>query len=77
MKPVLSGHSKIDEKKVLKPCGRLMQVKIIAECSPCNTFDLYLAIISLETPHLVFLRVAAYDRFYCMINIQAGIILLN
>ena len=33
VKPVLSGHSKIDKTKVLKPCGSLMQVKSIAECS--------------------------------------------
>ena len=29
MKPVLSGHSKIDKTKVLKPCGSLMQVKVL------------------------------------------------
>ena len=34
VKPVLSGHSKIDKTNVLKPCGTLMQVKSIAECSP-------------------------------------------
>ena len=33
VKRVLSGHSKIDKTKVLKPCGSLMQVKRIAECS--------------------------------------------
>ena len=40
VKPVLSGHSKIDKTNVLKPCGTLMQVKSIAECSKgafCNT----------------------------------------
>ena len=44
VKPVLSGHSKIDKTKDLKPCGSLMQVKSTAECSMgafCNTFDLY------------------------------------
>ena len=44
VKPVLSGYSKIDKNKVLKPCGSLMQFKTIAECSMgafCNTFDLY------------------------------------
>ena len=46
VKPVLSGHSKIDKTKVLKTNGRLMKVESIAECSPwsiafCNTFDLH------------------------------------
>ena len=44
VKPVLSGHSKIDKMKVLKTGGSLMQVKSIAECSRgafCNTFDLH------------------------------------
>ena len=48
---VLSGHSKIDKMKVLKTGGSLMQVESIAECSRgafCNTFDLHLAITSLE-----------------------------
>ena len=34
VKPVLSGHSKIDKTKVLKPCGSSMQDESIAECSP-------------------------------------------
>ena len=33
VKSVLSDHSKIEETKVLKPCGSLMQVESIAECS--------------------------------------------
>ena len=44
VKPVLSGHSKIDKTKVLKTDDSLMQVKCIAECSLgafCNTFDLH------------------------------------
>ena len=44
VKPVLSDHSKIDEKKVLKTNGSLMQVESIAECSLgafCNTFHLH------------------------------------
>ena len=43
VKPVLSGHSKIDKTKVLKTGGRLLQVESITECSSgafCNTFDL-------------------------------------
>ena len=44
VKPVLSGHSKIVETKVLKTNGSLMKVESIAECSLgafCNTFDLH------------------------------------
>ena len=44
VKPVLSGHSKIDQTKVLKTNGSLMKVESIAECSLeafCNTFDLH------------------------------------
>ena len=44
VKPVLSGHSKIDKTKVLKTDGSLMQVESIAECSlgaSCNTLDLH------------------------------------
>ena len=33
VKPVLSGHSKIDKTKVLKTGGSLLQVESIAECS--------------------------------------------
>ena len=44
VRPVVSGHSKIDKTKVLKTNGSLMKVKCIAECSRgafCSTFDLY------------------------------------
>ena len=34
VKPVLSGHSKIDKTKILKTNSSLMKVKSIAECSP-------------------------------------------
>ena len=34
VKPVLSGHSKIDKTKILKTNGSLMKVESIAECSP-------------------------------------------
>ena len=33
LKPALSGHSKIDKLKVLKPCGSSRQVKSISEFS--------------------------------------------
>ena len=45
VKPVLSGHLKIDKTKVLMENGSLMKVESFAECSPlgafCNTFDLH------------------------------------
>ena len=44
VKPVLSGHSKIDKTKILKTNGSLMKVKSIAECSLgafCNIFGLH------------------------------------
>ena len=40
VKPVLSGHSKIDKTKVLKTNGSLMKVESIAEAF-CNAFDLH------------------------------------
>ena len=65
VKPVLSNHSKKDQKLVFKTNYRLMQVKSIAECFPwskvlqnapreafCNTFDLHLATICRE--HICF-----------------------
>ena len=51
LKPVLSGHSKIDKIKILTTNGSLMKVESIAECSLgafCNTFDLHLAMIGLK-----------------------------
>ena len=57
VKPVLSGHSKIDKTKVSKTDGSLMQVKSIAECSLgafCNIFDLHYVIIDHENQFLVF-----------------------
>ena len=44
VKPVLSGHSKIDKTNLLKANGSLMKVKSIAECFLrvfCNTFGLH------------------------------------
>ena len=38
VKPVLSGHSKIDKTKILMTKGSLMKVESIAECSP---FDMH------------------------------------
>ena len=36
VKPVLSGHSKIDKTKIVMTKGSLMKVESIAECSPWN-----------------------------------------
>ena len=44
VKPVLSGHSKIDKTQAFKTNGSLMKVKSIAGCSLgafCNTFDMH------------------------------------
>ena len=41
VKPVLSGHSKIDKTKALKTGGGLVQVKSINCGAFCNTYDLY------------------------------------
>ena len=46
VKPVLSGHSNIDETKVLKPCGSLMQVESIAECSPWSILKYFWTALS-------------------------------
>ena len=57
VKPVLSGHSKIDKTKVLKPLGSLVRVESTAPLGAfCNTFDLHKAINGLENPCLVFLE---------------------
>ena len=41
VKPVLSGHSKIDKTKVLKTDISLMQVESIAECSPWSILQYF------------------------------------
>ena len=38
VKPVLSGHSKIDKTKILMTNGSLMKVKSIAQCSHWSSF---------------------------------------
>ena len=50
VKPVLSSHSKEDQRLDFKTDCHLMHVKRIAECSKrafCNAFDLHLATICL------------------------------
>ena len=41
IKPVLSGHLKIDKTKVLKANRSLMKAESISEWSPWSTFDLH------------------------------------
>ena len=41
VKPVLSGHSKIDKTKVLMTNGSLMKVESIAECSPWSILQYF------------------------------------
>ena len=41
VKPVLSGHSKIDKTKILMTNGSLMKVKRIAECSPWSILQYF------------------------------------
>ena len=41
VKPVLSGHSKIDKTKTLQTNGGLMKVKSIAECSPWSILQYF------------------------------------
>ena len=54
IKPVLSGHSKIDKTKVLVGNSSIMEVESIVECSPWNTFDLDQVVIGIENQFLVF-----------------------
>ena len=41
VKPVLSGHSKIDKTEILMTNGSLMKVKSIAECSPWSILQYF------------------------------------
>ena len=41
VKPVLSGHSKIDITKILMTNGSLMKVESIAECSPWSILQYF------------------------------------
>ena len=61
MKPVLSGHSKIDKRNVLKIGGSLVKVECNAEFSRAlgKTFDQHKAIIGLENIFLGLLLVTA------------------
>ena len=39
VKPVLSGHSKKDKRRVLKTGGSLVQVELLQNGAFCKTFD--------------------------------------
>ena len=43
VKPVLSGHPKIDQTKILMTYGSLMKVEVLQNAlgAFCNTFDLH------------------------------------
>ena len=41
VKPVFSGHSKIDKTKILMTNGSLMKVESIAECSPWSILQYF------------------------------------
>ena len=41
VKPVLSGHSKIDKTKIFMTNGSLMKVKNIAECFPWSILQYF------------------------------------
>ena len=42
----LSGHSKIEKRKILMTIGSFMQVKSIAECSPWSILQYFLPALS-------------------------------
>ena len=46
VKPLLSGHLKIDKTKILMTNGSLMKVKSIAECSPWSILQYFLPALS-------------------------------
>ena len=71
VKPVLSGHSKIDKTHILMTNGSLMKIEGLQNAPHgafCITFDLHIAIICLEDQFFVFLREAVLDRFYCIVG---------
>ena len=41
VKPVLSGHSKLDKIRILMTAGSLMKVESIAECSPWSILQYF------------------------------------
>ena len=67
VKPVLSGHSKIDKTKILMTNGSLMKVESIAECSPWSILQCFWLVV-LKTILVFFLsgrlsQVLLYVKF--------------
>ena len=68
VKPVLSGHSKIDKTKNLMTNGSLMKVESIAECSPWSILQYFWPALSDNRswkPIFVFFLGGRLSRFYC------------
>ena len=65
VKPLLNGHTKVVNTKILMTNGRLIEVENIAECIVgfCNTFDLHKAINGLGNQFSVFLEWPFYTGF--------------
>ena len=66
VKPVLSGHSKLDKTTILMTNGSLLKVESIAECSPWSILQCLWPALSDKNQFLLFLRVAVLYRFYCI-----------
>ena len=58
VKPVLSGHLKIDKTPVLMENGSLMKVKSIAECSPLEHSAILLTCIK---------RQSVLETYFCVL----------
>ena len=68
VKPVWSGHSKIEKTKILMTNGSLMKVESVAECSKGSILQYFQPSLSDNwywNQFVVFLRVAVLHRFYC------------
>ena len=81
VKPVLSGHSKIDKTKILMTNGSLMKVESIAECSHWRILQYFWSALSDNLswkPILVFFlrgrlrQVLLYDIFAIPLHVVGG-----
>ena len=69
VKPVKSGHSKIDKTKILMAKGSLMKVQSIAECSPWSILQYFWPALSDNLswkPILVFFLSGCLRQVYCI-----------
>ena len=73
VKPVLSGHSKIDKIKVSLINADQKYCRMLPQNAPfCKTFGMYLAIIGLENLFAVFFEWSQKTcRFYCVCLVYA------